>query len=81
MQLFQKIFLQVDGKTAFAFWLKYPSPRCLNEVGVDQLADFLYKKSNRNQSTENAFSLPPSTKEQPLPHPAFDSLSAPNQLR
>lgn len=51
---YKKFFSQVDGKTALAFWLKYPSPICLNGVGVDQLANFLYKKSNRNLSTEKA---------------------------
>jgi len=51
---YKKFFSQVDGKTALAFWRKYPSPSCLTGVGVDELANFLYKKSNRYLSTKKA---------------------------
>ncbi|TKI56488.1 IS110 family transposase [Brevibacillus antibioticus] len=51
---YKKFFSQVDGKTALAFWLKYPSPSCLSGVNVDELANFLYKKSNRYMSTKKA---------------------------
>ncbi|CAM3661579.1 IS110 family transposase [Brevibacillus invocatus] len=51
---YKKFFSQVDGKTALAFWRKYPSPSCLKGVGVDELANFLYKKSNRYLSTKKA---------------------------
>ncbi|MGE7274892.1 IS110 family transposase [Brevibacillus panacihumi] len=51
---YKKFFSQVDGNTALAFWEKYPSPRYVVGVTVDELADFLRKNSNRCLSTKKA---------------------------
>lgn len=34
---YKKFFLEVDGKTALAFWERYPSPSCLEGVGLKQM--------------------------------------------
>ncbi len=44
----------MDGKTALAFWAKYPSPRCLEEVTESELADFLKQESNHYLSLAKA---------------------------
>lgn len=43
---YKKFFSEVDGKTALAFWEKYPSPYCLEDVTEVELANFLKKESN-----------------------------------
>jgi transposase len=43
---YKQFFSMVDGKTALAFWEKYPSPRCLENVTEVELADFLKQESN-----------------------------------
>ena len=51
---YKQFFSQVHGKTALAFWEKYPSPRHLKDVTVDELALFLKVQSNYNLSTTKA---------------------------
>jgi hypothetical protein len=48
---YKTFFSEVDGKTALAFWYKYPSPMHLAEVGEEELAAYLRKLSNRALST------------------------------
>nr|WP_281285955.1 transposase [Paenibacillus sinopodophylli] len=38
---YKKFFSEVDGKTALAFWHKYPSPARLAGVNVEELAQYL----------------------------------------
>lgn len=51
---YRKFFSEVDGKTALAFWHKYPSPSCLAGVNVEDLAQYLRKLSNYCLSTKKA---------------------------
>lgn len=51
---YKKFFSEVDGKTALAFWHKYPSPSRLSGVGVEELATYLRKLSNNGLSTKKA---------------------------
>jgi transposase len=51
---YKKFFSEVDGKTALAFWHKYPSPSRLSSVGVEELATYLRKLSNYALSTKKA---------------------------
>jgi len=51
---YKKFFSMVDGKTALAFWRKYPSPNHLVGVTVQELATFLRKNSNNGLSTKKA---------------------------
>lgn len=51
---YKKFFSEVDGKTALAFWEKYPSPRCLQDVTEVELASFLKQKSNHFLSLPKA---------------------------
>ncbi|MFD0959139.1 IS110 family transposase [Paenibacillus chungangensis] len=51
---YKKFFSEVDGKTALAFWHKYPSPSRLSGVGVEELATYLRKLSNYALSTKKA---------------------------
>jgi transposase len=51
---YKKFFSEIDGKTALAFWHKYPSPSRLSGVGVDELATYLRKLSNYALSTKKA---------------------------
>lgn len=51
---YKAFFSEIDGKTALAFWHKYPSPVHLNGVRVDELATFLRKLSNYALSTKKA---------------------------
>jgi len=51
---YKKFFSEVDGKTALAFWHKYPSPSRLYGVGVEELATYLQKLSNYALSTKKA---------------------------
>ncbi len=51
---YKKFFSEVDGKTALAFWEKYPSPSCLEGVSVKQLTTFLLEVSNNTCSVKKA---------------------------
>jgi transposase len=51
---YKKFFSAVDGKTALAFWHKYPCPARLSGVGVEELATYLRKLSNYALSTKKA---------------------------
>lgn len=51
---YKQFFSEVDGKTALAFWKKYPSPRCLKDISEADLAEFLKKESNRFLSLAKA---------------------------
>ncbi|WP_334075555.1 MULTISPECIES: IS110 family transposase [Paenibacillus] len=51
---YKAFFSEIDGKTALAFWHKYPSPVHLNGVTLDELATFLRKLSNYALSTKKA---------------------------
>lgn len=51
---YKKFFSELDGKTALAFWEKYPSPRCLKDVSEAELAEFLKRESNRYLSLSKA---------------------------
>jgi len=51
---YKKFFSQVDGKTALAFWERFPSPQHLTGVTEDDLAAFLRKLSNYCLSTNRA---------------------------
>ncbi|BBH21383.1 hypothetical protein Back11_27280 [Paenibacillus baekrokdamisoli] len=44
----------MDGKTALAFWHKYPFPTRLTSVGVEELAGYLRELSNNGLSTKKA---------------------------
>lgn len=54
---YKKFFSEVDGKTALAFWHKYPSPSRLSGVDVDELATYLRKLSNYALSTKKAMQI------------------------
>ncbi len=51
---YKKFFSEVDGKTALAFWGRYPSPLCLDGVGVKKLTTFLLEASNNTCSVKKA---------------------------
>ena len=51
---YKKFFSEVDGKTALAFWERYPSPSCLEGMSVKQLTTFLLKVSNNTCSVKKA---------------------------
>ncbi|PLR75610.1 IS110 family transposase [Bacillus sp. V3-13] len=51
---YKKFFSEVDGKTALAFWERYPSPPCLEGVIVKQLTTFLLEVSNNTCSVKKA---------------------------
>jgi transposase len=51
---YKKFFSEVDGKTALAFWERYPSPACLEAVSVVQLTTFLLEASNNTCSVKKA---------------------------
>ncbi|GED68500.1 IS110 family transposase [Brevibacillus reuszeri] len=51
---YKKFFSQVDGKTALAFWERYPSPCHLDGVAESTLASFLRELSNFCLSTGKA---------------------------
>lgn len=49
---YKTFFSQVNGATALAFWATYPTPGHLSGVIIDELADFLYQKSNHRLGRE-----------------------------
>ena len=51
---YKKFFSEVDGKTALAFWERYPSSPCLEEVSVKQLTIFLLEASSNTCSVKKA---------------------------
>ncbi|WP_186580148.1 IS110 family RNA-guided transposase [Aquibacillus kalidii] len=51
---YKKFFSEVDGKTALAFWERYPSPSCLEGVSVKHLTTFLLEVSNNTCSVKKA---------------------------
>ncbi|GGE54868.1 IS110 family transposase [Priestia taiwanensis] len=54
---YKKFYSQIDGKTALAFWKKYPSPSCLEGVSVEELTDFLRETSSNTCSTDKASTI------------------------
>jgi transposase len=51
---YKKFFSEIDGKTALAFWHKYPSSRHLSGVWAEELAKYLRKLSNNGLSIKKA---------------------------
>jgi len=51
---YKKFFSQVDGKTALAFWERYPAPHSLNGVSNQDLTSFLLEASSNTCSTKKA---------------------------
>ncbi|WP_414853404.1 IS110 family transposase [Brevibacillus sp. IT-7CA2] len=51
---YKKFFCDIDGKTALAFWEKYPASHHLESVGTDDLAAYLRKASHNTCSTRKA---------------------------
>ena len=51
---YKKFFSDVNGKTALAFYEKYPSPKHLQGVTDEELAEFLRKPSHNSCSTRKA---------------------------
>ncbi|MGL5149562.1 MAG: IS110 family transposase [Clostridium sp.] len=51
---YKKFFSDVNGKTALAFYEKYPSPKHLKGVTDEELAEFLRKPSHNSCSTRKA---------------------------
>lgn len=51
---YKKFFSDVNGKTALAFYEKYPSPKHLKYVTDEELAEFLRKPSHNSCSTRKA---------------------------
>ncbi|WP_245856218.1 IS110 family transposase [Paenibacillus rigui] len=51
---YRKFFSELDGKTALAFFEKYPSPHLLEGVTVQELKEFLLKPSNYACSLKSA---------------------------
>lgn len=51
---YKKFFAEVDGKTALAFWERYPSPSCLEGVRIDELTAFLQAVSHNTCSRKKA---------------------------
>lgn len=51
---YKKFFSDVNGKTALAFYEKYPSPKHLIGVTDEELAEFLRKPSHNSCSTRKA---------------------------
>lgn len=54
---YKKLFKNIDGKTALAFYEAYPSPNLLLKETVDSLAAFLRSHSNYSLSTKKAESI------------------------
>ena len=43
---YKSFFRPITGTTALAFWETYPTPHHLEDVSIEELANFFYKKSN-----------------------------------
>ncbi|KSU86510.1 transposase [Bacillus sp. VT 712] len=51
---YKKFFSEIDGKTALAFWKRYPSPSCLESITLQELTTFLLEASNNTCSVKKA---------------------------
>lgn len=51
---YKKFFSEIDGKTALAFWEKYPSPQVIKYVDLEDFAQFLRDNSHNACSTRKA---------------------------
>ncbi|WP_438447652.1 hypothetical protein [Gorillibacterium sp. sgz5001074] len=51
---YNKFISEIDGKAALLFWHKYPSPKSLEGVSVEELAKVLRKASHNTLSTKKA---------------------------
>lgn len=51
---YRKFFTELDGKTALSFFDRFPSPRHLEGVSVEELTGFLKEQSNYACSTKKA---------------------------
>ncbi len=51
---YKKSFCDIDGKSALAFWEKYPAPHQALTVGVDELAEYLREANHNTFSTRKA---------------------------
>ncbi|SDM25886.1 IS110 family transposase [Sediminibacillus halophilus] len=51
---YRQFFSQVEGKTALAFWEKYPSPHHLEGITMEELRLFLLNASNNSLSMKKA---------------------------
>ena len=51
---YDKFFSEIDGKTALAFWEKYPSPSKLKTATLEELSDFLCEESHYSLTPERA---------------------------
>lgn len=49
---YKSFFKPITGVTALAFWQTYPTPDHLEDVGVDELAEFFYEKSHHRINHE-----------------------------
>jgi hypothetical protein len=54
---YRKFFTYIDGKTALAFYKKYPSPSTLTGVSKEQLTDFLLTESSDRFGEEKALDI------------------------
>ncbi|WBW99700.1 IS110 family transposase [Oceanirhabdus sp. W0125-5] len=54
---YKKFFSDIGGKTALAFWEKYPSPQHLKNITVENLTVFLRKASNNACSTRKSLNI------------------------
>lgn len=51
---YHKFFTELHGKTALAFFTKYPSPRWLKDTTAEELGQFLWQHSGGNLNIERA---------------------------
>jgi len=51
---YKLFFSEVEGKTALAFWQKYPAPHHLQDTSAEELAEFFRQKSNYGLSKKKA---------------------------
>lgn len=54
---YKQFFSEIHGKTALAFWDKYPSPNLLKGITVEELTVFLLSASRNSCSTRKAESI------------------------
>ncbi|OEF99134.1 IS110 family transposase [Vulcanibacillus modesticaldus] len=51
---YKKFFSEIDGKTALAFFQKYPAPHTLKGISINKLTAFLLEASNNSVSKRKA---------------------------
>lgn len=51
---YKKFFSELDSPSSLAFWEKYPSPKCLDGVPIEELRQLLMKNSHNVLSTKAA---------------------------